>query len=92
MNIELKDGFTVEVDENCQNDWGFFTKLRKIDKGDAGLIVDVAEILLGGESEVERLAKHLEVDGYTPFDVMVDTLTEIIESVNELKNSSPSPT
>ena len=86
MKVELKDGFVVEVDDNCQNDWGFLSKLRKIDKGDAGLIVDVAEILLGGEDEVERLAKHLEVDGRTPVDKMVDALTEIMESVNELKN------
>ena len=54
MKVELKDGFSVNVDENCQNDWGFLSKLRKIDKGDAGLIVDVAEILLGSEEEVEH--------------------------------------
>lgn len=87
MKIELKDGFSVNVDENCQNDWGFLSKLRKIDKGDAGLIVDVAETLLGGEEEVERLAKHLEVDGRTPVDAMIDALSEIMEAVNGLKNS-----
>ena len=87
MNVELKDGFSVNVDENCQNDWGFLSKLRKIDKGDAGLIVDVAETLLGGEDEVERLAKHLEVDGRTPVDGMIDALSEIMEAVNGLKNS-----
>ena len=87
MKVKLKDGFSVNVDENCQNDWGFLSKLRKIDKGDAGLIVDVAEILLGSEEEVERLAGHLEVNGRTPLDGMVDALAEIMESVNELKNS-----
>lgn len=61
--------------------------LRKIDKGDAGLIVDVAEKLLGGDEEVDKLAKHLEVDGVTPADKMIDALTELMESVNELKNS-----
>ena len=87
MEVKMKDGFSVSVDENCQNDWGFLSKLRKIDKGDAGLIVDVAESLLGGEEEVNKLAKHLEVDGRTPVDSMVDALTEIMETVNELKNS-----
>ena len=87
MKVELKDGYIVEVDENVQNDWSFLAKLRKIDKGEAGLIVDVAEFLLGGEDEVERLAKHLEVDGRTPLDTMVDALTEVMEAVNELKNS-----
>ena len=87
MKVELKDGFTVNVNENCSNDWNFLTKLRKIDKGDAGLIVDVAEILLGGEEEVEKLAKHLEVNGQTPLDTMVETLTEIMESIGAVKNS-----
>lgn len=87
MKVELKDGYIANVDENCQNDWSFLAKLRKVDKGDAGLIVDVAEILLGGEDEVERLAKHLEVEGRTPVDAMVDALTEVMEAVNELKNS-----
>lgn len=49
--------------------------------------MDIAEKLLGGEKEVDKLAKHLEVDGVTPADKMVDALTEIMESANELKNS-----
>lgn len=87
MKAILKDGFEVQLDENCLNDWGFLTMLRKIDKGDTGLIVDIAEKLLGGDEEVEKLAKHLEVNGITPADKMIDALTELMESVNELKNS-----
>lgn len=86
MKVKLKDGFKAEINDNCLNDWGFLTLLRKIDKGDTGLIVDIAEKLLGGEKEVEKLAKHLEVDGITPTDKMVDALTEIMESANESKN------
>ena len=86
MKAKLKDGYTVEINESCLNDWGFLTLLRKIDKGDTGLIVDIAEKLLGGEKEVDKLAKHLEVDGVTPTDKMVDALTEIMESANESKN------
>lgn len=86
MKAVLNDGFEVKLDEKCLNDWGFLTMLRKIDKGDTGLIVDIAEKLLGGDEEVERLAKHLEVDGITPADKMVDALTELMESVNKLKN------
>lgn len=86
MKAKLSDGYEARVNENCLNDWGFLTMLRKIDKGDAGLIVDVAERLLGGEEEVGKLAKHLEVDGVTPADKMIDALTELMESVNELKN------
>ena len=91
MKAKLKDGFEVQISESVANDWRFLTVLRKIDKGESGLIVDAAELLLGGEEEVERLAKHLEVDGITPVDVMVSAITELMESVNELKNSEPSP-
>ena len=86
MTVTMRDGFSVNVNEDCSNDWNFLTKLRKIDKGDAGLIVDVAEMLLGGEEEVEKLAKHLEADGKTPLDTMVMALTEIMESINSVKN------
>ena len=86
MNVKLNDGFDVSIDEKCLNDWHFLTMLRKIDKGDTGLIVDIAETLLGGEEEVEKLAKHLEVDGVTPADKMVDALAEIMGAVNESKN------
>ena len=91
MKAKLNDGFEVNIDEKCLNDWGFLTLLRKIDKGDTGLIVDIAEKFLGGEEEVERLAKHLEVDGITHLDDMVSAITELMESVNSLKNSEPSP-
>lgn len=87
MKANLNDGFEVQISENCLNDWAFLTLLRKIDKGDTSLIVDIAERLLGGEEEVEKLAKHLEVDGITPADKMVDALSELMTSVSELKNS-----
>lgn len=87
MKAKLSDGFEVSINEKCLNDWGFLTMLRKIDKGDTGLIVDIAENLLGGDEEVDKLAKHLEVDGVTPADKMIDALTEIMGTVNELKNS-----
>ena len=91
MKAKLKDGYEVEIIETSLNDWNLIKLLRKIDKGDTGLIVDVAEKLLGGEEEVDKLAEHLAVDGVTPADKMVDALTEIMTSVNELKNSEPSP-
>ena len=91
MLAKLKDGYEVQISDSVANDWNFLTVLRKIDKGESGMIVDAAEILLGGEEEVERLAKHLEVDGVTHLDDMVSAITELMESVNSLKNSEPSP-
>ena len=46
MKAKLSDGFEVQINDQCLNDWKFLTALRKIDKGDTGLIVDVAEILI----------------------------------------------
>ena len=87
MKATLKDGFEVQINDGVTNDWSFLTVLRKIDKGETGLIVDAAEILLGGEEEVEKLAKHLEENGVTPADKMISAITELMESVKELKNS-----
>lgn len=87
MQVELKDGYKVNVDENCSNDWNFLVKLRKIEKGDSSLIVDVAETLLGTEEELEKLVKHLEVDGRTSISAMADALAEIMEAAGPVKNS-----
>lgn len=84
MLARLKDGFEIEINEKTTNDWRFLSTLRKIDKGESGLIVDVAEMLFGDEG-VEKLAKHLEVDGVTPVDSMVSAITELMESVGEVK-------
>ena len=86
MNITLNDGFEVSINEKTLNDWNFLSNLRKIDKGDTGLIVDIAEQLMGGEKEVNKLAEHLKVDGITPADAMIKAITEIIEKVGALKN------
>jgi len=92
MKAKLKDGFEVSVNDNILNDWRFLTLLRKIDKGDTALIVDATEILLGGSDEVDRLAEHFEEnDGHVPADAMISAFSEILESVNELKNSLSSP-
>ncbi len=92
MRARLNDGYEVEIRDDIANDWRFLVVLRKIDKGEYGMIVDAAEILLGGEEEVEKLAKHLETDdGKTSAEAMVTAITELMESVNALKNSEPSP-
>ena len=87
MKVTLKDGYEVSIVDNALNDWRFLTLLRKLDKGETGLVVDVAEKLLGGEEEVEKLAKHFEVNGITPVDAMVSAIGEMLEAVGELKNS-----
>ena len=58
---------------------------RKIDKGEEALIVDVSEDLLGEEG-LDALMKHLDPNGDPSVTDMVDALTELMTSVNELKN------
>ena len=91
MKVKLSDGFEVTIDDSRLNDWNLLKMLRTIDKGDASLIVDVAEALLGGEENADALANHFEKDGIVPLDAMMAAISEIIESASELKNSSPSP-
>lgn len=87
MKATLNDGYEVQLSDNIANDWNFLKVLRKIDKGETSLIVDAAEMLLGGEEEVDKLAKHLKTDGRTSIEAMVTAITELMESVKELKNS-----
>ena len=87
MTVKLSDGFEVTINEDHLNDWNLLKKLRAIDKGESSLIVDVAEILLGGEENVDKLAEHLSKDGITSIDSMVDAMREIMEAATEVKNS-----
>lgn len=87
MIAKLSDGYEAEINESCLNDWNFLKLLRKIDKGESGLIVDAAEIFLGGEEEVDRLAEHIQEDGFVAADKMVTAISELMESINESKNS-----
>lgn len=85
MIAQLSDGFEVEINEEHLNDWKVLKMLRGIDKGDQGMIVDVAELLLS-EEQLEALEKHLEVDGITRITAMVTALQELMNSVKEIKN------
>lgn len=87
MRVNLKDGFEVKIADKHLNDWKLLKMLRTIDKGEGALVVDVMEILLGGEENLEALEKHLEKDGITTVDDMMQALREIIDATNELKNS-----
>lgn len=87
MKVTLKDGYEVTVNKDVLEDWRFLKLLRKVDKGESGLIVDIAEMLLGGEKEVDKLAEHFEKDGKQSSEDMINAITEVITAVGELKNS-----
>ena len=87
MIAKLKDGYTVEINEEALDDWNFLKMLRDVDRGNGSAIVDVAEIFLGGPKEADRLAEHLKVDGKTSIVAMINAVQELMSSVQEGKNS-----
>ena len=87
MKAKLKDGFEMTIAESVTDDWEFLEVLASIDEGETGLIVKAAKMLLGNEG-VKMLKEHLRGEnGKVSSSAMVEALGELMESVNELKNS-----
>lgn len=91
MKAKLQDGFEIELIEESLGDWEFLEVLNDIDEGETGLIVKAARMLLG-KNGVNQLKEHLRgEDKKIAVADMADALRELMESVNTLKNSEPSP-
>ena len=87
MKAKLNDGFEVEILDSTVDDWEFLEVLASIDEGEAGQIVKAAKMLLGVDG-VKMLKEHLRGEnGKVSSSAMVEALGELMESVNELKNS-----
>ena len=87
MKARLSDGFDIEISESVTDDWEFLEVLSGIDEGETGLIVKAANMLLGSEG-VKALKEHLrDKNGKVSSVAMISALEELMESVNELKNS-----
>ena len=85
--IVLKDGYKLIIDSELLDDWDFLETLRAIDKGDAGMIVDVMPMMLGDEQFAD-LKKHLRNEnGKLKATDMVNVLYEILNASDETKNS-----
>lgn len=86
MIAKLKDGFEAQISEDALNSWEFLELLSDIDEGEYGLIVKAARLLLGKEG-VKALKEHIRTeDGKVPADMMVNAISELMESANESKN------
>ncbi|MBQ1297634.1 MAG: hypothetical protein IIY21_26565 [Clostridiales bacterium] len=91
MKAKLQDGFEIELIEESLGDWEFLEVLNDIDEGETGLIVKAARMLLG-KNGVNQLKEHLRgEDNKIAVADMADALRELMESVDTLKNSEPSP-
>lgn len=87
MKAKLASGFEAEINEKNIESWEFLKAIRKVDKGDVAQIVDVAEMMLGSEEEVDRLADHLkETNGSATVEAMAEAIQELMNTANEVKN------
>lgn len=84
---KTESGFEFELKDDVLNDWKLIKCLRKVDKGEAQYIVDVAEILLG-EEQCEKLESFIEEKyGNLAADLMGTEIASILTATNEGKNS-----
>ena len=95
MKVELKSGFTCEVDENKVDDWDFLDYLVMCDDDDT--IVKGVKLaipyLLGKEGEAALKEFLRKPDGRVPASEMIITFKEILNQIKEFNNtkkSSPS--
>lgn len=80
-----KSGFAFEIPKEKFNKWQMLKNLRKIDKGELELVVDVAEDLL--DENLEKLENHIaELEGDVTIESMVSELQDIMASSKESKN------
>ena len=71
-------GFNYAIDESKSDDWEMLEKPRRIDKGEQGLIVDVAEDLLGID-QLDKLKAHVRgTRGRVSITGMLDEISEIL--------------
>lgn len=87
MKASLTDGYEVNINDECLDDWEFLELLDEVDTGNGGAIVRVAKLLIG-EDELKKLKEHLKGEGKrVPASAMITAITELMQSVGEAKNS-----
>ena len=85
--IVLSDGYEITIDSELLDDWDFLETLREIDKGNAGMIVDVMPMMLGDEQFAELKTHLRKENGKLKASDMVNVLYEILNASDETKNS-----
>lgn len=86
MQVVLKDGFSLDIDDKKLDDYELMEALTDIDKGKAARITDAVDILLGEEKS--RLFEHIrEEKGYVSMEVVQNALLEVITGLKNGKNS-----
>ena len=91
LNGKTKSGFKYEIDERVINDWRLLKYIAMSESSDPSEQIkgasSLVSLLLGDQEQA--LMEHLadKNDGYVPAVAVTEAITDIITSVNELKNS-----
>lgn len=84
--IKTKSGFSCDVDlKGIEDDYELLELLSNLEDNPL-VIVKIAKKVLGEESYT-RLKEHLRKDGQISTSGMTEELTEIMQSIQQLKNS-----
>ena len=87
IDVTLKSGFSVKIDEVALDDWELLELFQEIDDGQPQKILKVAPKLLGKE-QTDALKDHLRNDkGRVPMSEMINAIREIMDEVKAGKNS-----
>ncbi len=86
MQKATSTGFEYKLDDEVLDDWELLKLLKKIDKGEGDLIIDLVPRLLGDE-QAQQLENHLiKLEGKVKISSMSREIGEIMNGSKELKN------
>lgn len=79
-------GFGYSIEDDAFDDYEMLEALREIEKGNTGMLVDVAKLLLG-EEQKNALKEHIRREnGRVSASKMIEMVMEIFQKENKGKN------
>ena len=91
INGKTKDGFNFKIDKRILDDWRLLKYIAMSESSDSSEQIkgasNLVSLLLGDQEQA--LMEHLQKkhDGFVPASAVTDAITDILTSVNEIKNS-----
>lgn len=83
INVNLKNGHLVNIDENRLNNMELMDALADVDDGNTLAISKVCTLLLG-QDEKKKLYDFFKKDGIVPIDKITESILEILNSIGQL--------
>ena len=85
IKVVTASGFPLRISSEVMDDWDLLEVLRKLDQGEAHLVIDAFKILLG-DDQYENIKEHLRKDGKLKASDMMNEFADIMTKAKELKN------